>query len=68
MVSVGPDLKDSFIMYYPFPSILPPQAIEFGIQTALDTVYDPTNGAISGGDMAAFGGYLSVPRFVGGGN
>ena len=65
-VSVGPDLKDSFIMYYPFPPHLPSRAGMFGIQSASDTVYDPTNGAISSGDLAVFGGNLPAPRFVGG--
>ena len=67
VVSVGPDLKDSFIVYYPFPRSLPQQSGFYGILSAVDSVYDPTNGTISGGDLAAFGGALSVPRFVGGG-
>lgn len=67
VVSVGPDLKDSFIMYYPFPKSLPLRAALYGIYSSVDAVYDPTNGTRSGGDLAAFGGRLSVPRFVGGG-
>lgn len=68
VVSVGPDLKDSFIMYYPFPRSLPGRAGLFGIQSVADTVYDPTNGTVSGGDLATFGGSLPVPRQIGGGN
>jgi prepilin-type N-terminal cleavage/methylation domain-containing protein len=68
VVSVGPDLKDSFIVYYPFPASLPPRASAYGVRSASDSVYDPTNGTISSGDLGAFGGDLSVPRFVGGGN
>lgn len=68
VVSVGPDLKDSFIVYYPFPDRLPAWAALYGIGSVLDCVYDPTNGTVSSGDLAAFGGSLSVPRFVGGGN
>ncbi|HUT22930.1 MAG TPA: type II secretion system protein [Sumerlaeia bacterium] len=68
VVSVGPDLKDSFIVYYPFPTSLPPGASAYGVHSASDSVYDPTNGTISSGDLGAFGGDLPVPRFVGGGN
>ena len=67
VVSVGPDLKDSFIMYYPFPKSLPPRSSDYGIETVSDTIYDPTNGTFSGGDLAAFGGQVAVSRFVGGG-
>ena len=67
IVSAGPDLKDSFALYYPFPENLPARAALFGVDTIQDAVYDPTNGTISGGDLAAFGGDLPVPRFVGGG-
>jgi type II secretory pathway pseudopilin PulG len=68
VVSVGPDLKDSFAVYYPFPRSLPRRAALYGINSVADSVYDPTNGTISGGDLAAFGGALAVPRFIGGGN
>ena len=67
-ISIGPDRKDSFIVYYPFPGSLPEQSAQFGIEDVQDTVYDPTNGAISNGDLAVFGGELTVKRLVGGGN
>jgi prepilin-type N-terminal cleavage/methylation domain-containing protein len=67
VASVGPDLKDSFIVYYPFPDSLPPNAARYGIHAVADSVYDPTNGTVSAGDLAGFGGNLAVKRFVGGG-
>ena len=68
MVSVGPDRKDSFILYHPFPASLPASAASFGITSVADTVYDPTNGIMSGGDIAAFGGAVTSPAMVGGGS
>jgi type II secretory pathway pseudopilin PulG len=67
VVSLGPDLKDSFIAYFPFPDSLPASAAAFGIRSHQDAVYDPTNGASSGGDLAAFGGGAPAPSLVGGG-
>lgn len=66
-ISVGPDLKDSFIVYYPFPERLPAAAARFGVFSVQDTVYDPTNGAVSAGDLAAFGGAVRARSLVGGG-
>lgn len=68
IVSVGPDRKDSFIAYYPFPSSLPAGSDKFGILQIEDTIYDPTNGTVSGGDLAAFGGEIAVKRLIGGGD
>jgi prepilin-type N-terminal cleavage/methylation domain-containing protein len=68
VISVGPDLKDSFILYFPFPELFPEQAAEFGVMSAWDTVYDPTNGVISGGDVAYFGGDLPRTGLIGGGH
>jgi prepilin-type N-terminal cleavage/methylation domain-containing protein len=67
VISIGPDLRDSFITYFPFPESLPASAAQFGILRADDTVYDPTNGAVSGGDLAWFGGELSRVQLIGGG-
>lgn len=67
-VSIGPDKADSFIVYYPFPDDLPPAAVFFGVLEAQDTVYDPTNGTVSQGDLAIFGGELPTGGLVGGGN
>jgi hypothetical protein len=68
VVGVGPDLKDSFIVYYPFPASLPSSAIRFGINRIEDTIYDPTNGILSGGDLAGFSAGINKPRIVGGGD
>lgn len=68
IISVGPDLKDSFIAYYPFPACLPATAAQYGITQILDTIYDPTNGTESGGDLAGFGPEAHTPTLVGGGD
>jgi prepilin-type N-terminal cleavage/methylation domain-containing protein len=65
--SVGPDTRDSLIVYYPFPASLTSSAGYYGIRSIQDTVYDPTNGTTSGGDLAAFGGELHAPALLGGG-
>lgn len=65
--SVGPDQQDSLIVYYPFPASLTSDAQAYGIYSVGDTVYDPTNGAVSGGDIAAFDGDVSAPPLLGGG-
>lgn len=62
IVSVGPDRRDSFSVYYPFPDEFPQEAINFGIADAGDTLYDPTNGTISAGDIARWGGDLPPMR------
>ncbi|MBI1785204.1 prepilin-type N-terminal cleavage/methylation domain-containing protein [Candidatus Sumerlaeota bacterium] len=67
IASPGPDSKDSFIVYYPFPNLLPASAAAYGIGSVSDTIYDPTNGTSSSGDIAGFGGDLNVPKIVGGG-
>lgn len=56
VVSIGPDKTDSFIAYYPFPDALPAQAALVGIRKVDDTVYDPSNGLRSSGDLAHIGG------------
>jgi len=61
-LSSGPDRTDSFGVYYPFPAQLPPGARHYGVYSAMDTVYDPTNGTISGGDIGRWEGNL--PPFV----
>lgn len=66
VISLGPDHKDSFIIYYPFPESLPGSAAAYGILNIHDTVYDPTNGAGSAGDLAAFGGQLRASGVTGG--
>lgn len=66
LVSLGPDHKDSFAVYFPFPERLPAGAAGFGVLDVSDTAYDPTNGTISRGDIAGFGGDLGVPPDTGG--
>ncbi len=58
VLSVGPDRRDSFGVYLPFPAELPQAAGLYGIGTVADTVYDPTNGTLSGGDIGRWGGDL----------
>ena len=58
VISIGPDAQDSFSVYAPFPESLPPVARYLGIFTAEDTLYDPTNGVISEGDIPRFTGSL----------
>ncbi|NUP89278.1 MAG: prepilin-type N-terminal cleavage/methylation domain-containing protein [Candidatus Sumerlaeia bacterium] len=67
VISIGPDRDDSFIVYHPFPEALPVAAAYYGITSAWDSVYDPTNGTISEGDLARFGGAVPGPAVVGGG-
>ena len=56
IISAGPDRRDSFSVYYPFPDELPAQAASFGLRSAADTIYDPTNGVVSAGDIGRWGG------------
>ncbi|MBN1478124.1 prepilin-type N-terminal cleavage/methylation domain-containing protein [Candidatus Sumerlaeota bacterium] len=58
VTSLGPDQSDSYSVYRPFPSELPAEAQILGFHTVLDTIYDPTNGSRSGGDIVRFGGNL----------
>jgi len=63
LVSIGPDRKDSFDVFRPFPeTALPPLARAVGIRHPLDTEYDPTNGTVSGGDLFGFAGDMAVPQ------
>ena len=65
-ISVGPDRVDSFIVYYPFPASLPRRSALYGVGSVLDAIYDPTNGLVSSGDLATFGGDVPAPRLLGG--
>lgn len=57
ILSLGPDREDSFGAYAAFPdAAMPFLARLAGYESRLDTLYDPTNGTISRGDL---------PRFVG---
>ena len=61
VASVGPDQQDSYIMDYPFPAFY-----RFPGDSVRDSVYDPTNGIISPGDIGYFGGDLPVQGLIGG--
>lgn len=62
-ISLGPDALDSFGAFRPFPAeALPPLARAVGLNSPLDTDYDPTNGTVSNGDISGFTGDLPVRR------
>jgi len=57
VVSIGPDLRDSLGGYRPFSKAFFDREFYFlPIQDPVDTIYDPTNGTLSEGDIPAFGG------------
>ena len=60
VISSGPDREDSLSVFYPFPAQLPSEASRFGVSSIHDTIYDPTNGSISGGDISRWGGEIVV--------
>ena len=61
VISIGPDQSDSFGAFYPFDAkALPRLAGFFGVNTPVDSLYDPTNGTLSGGDIPSFVGALRV--------
>jgi prepilin-type N-terminal cleavage/methylation domain-containing protein len=60
LTSLGPDLTDSYGVYRPFPAELPQEARDMGFRSVLDTIYDPTNGSRSAGDLTRFGGNLDT--------
>ncbi len=59
--SVGPDQNDSYLVDYPFPDFY-----RFSGRPVRDSVYNPSNGLISPGDIGYFGGNLSVQGLIGG--
>lgn len=59
VVSIGPDQLDSFGAFTPFDqTALPPLAKGLEISHPSDTIYDPTNGTLSGGDIGIYTGQL----------
>ena len=57
IVSLGPDLYDSFGVFGPFPpEAMPSLGRSTGRSAPINTVYDPTNGAVSSGDITGFVG------------
>jgi len=59
--SIGPDKQDSYIVDFPFPD-----AYRLPGDSVRDSVYDPSNGIISPGDIGYFGGDLSYQGLLGG--
>lgn len=58
-ISLGPDRQDSFGAFSPFNvQALPPLAPQAGFYNPVDTLYDPTNGTVSEGDIPRFSGVL----------
>ncbi len=63
VISIGPDQLDSFGAFRPFTAdALPSLANQLGFNDPVDTMYDPTNGTVSGGDITGFTGQLAVER------
>jgi hypothetical protein len=57
VISLGPDRRDSFGAFAPFTSMaMPPLAASAGYPRPVDTLYDPTNGVVSSGDIPRFSG------------
>jgi type II secretory pathway pseudopilin PulG len=55
IVSIGPDVRDSLGAYRPLqPDFFRLQFAYTGLGHPLDTVYDPTNGTVSFGDIVRF--------------
>ena len=62
LASVGPDQQDSYIVDYPFPRFY-----RFPGDSVRDSVYHPSNGLLSLGDIGYFGGQgLGVSGLLGG--
>ncbi|MEW6238532.1 MAG: prepilin-type N-terminal cleavage/methylation domain-containing protein [Candidatus Omnitrophota bacterium] len=61
LTSVGPDRMDSYIVDYPFP-----EYYRYPGDTVRDSVYNPSNGIISSGDIGFFGGDIPVSGLIGG--
>lgn len=62
LVSIGPDLRDSLGAF----ALVPPPVFQArfargGLLHPYDTIYDPTNGTVSEGDIQAFAGVMSKP-------
>lgn len=59
--SVGPDQMDSFIVKVPFPSLY-----NYPGDSPRDSIYNPSNGILSLGDIGYFGGDITVNGLLGG--
>lgn len=61
LASVGPDQQDSFIVDIPFPEFY-----RFPGDSVRDSIYNPSNGLFSFGDIGYFGGDIPVRGLLGG--
>ncbi|MBN2327443.1 MAG: prepilin-type N-terminal cleavage/methylation domain-containing protein [Candidatus Omnitrophica bacterium] len=61
LASMGPDQMDSFIVDIPFPEFY-----RYPGDSIHDSIYNPSNGVISPGDIGYFGGDIPVVGLVGG--
>lgn len=61
LASMGPDQMDSFIVDFPFPEFFRPPG-----DSVRDSIYNPSNGVISTGDLGFFGGDIPVNGLMGG--
>ena len=61
LVSVGPDRQDSYMVHFPFP-----QYYRFPGETVRDSIYNPSNGLESFGDIGYFGGDIRASGLIGG--
>ncbi len=61
VASVGPDQQDSYIVDIPLPNFY-----RFPGDSTRDSIYNPSNGVISSGDIGFFGGELPVQGLLGG--
>ncbi|MFH1740858.1 MAG: prepilin-type N-terminal cleavage/methylation domain-containing protein [bacterium] len=61
IASVAPDRIDSSLVYLPFPGLS-----NVPIHSIRDTIYAPSNGVTSTGDIGRFGGAIQVGGSVGG--
>jgi prepilin-type N-terminal cleavage/methylation domain-containing protein len=60
LISLGPDRKDSFGVFAPFPAdAMPPLAAAAGYASPADTLYNPANGTRSAGDIVRLSGAVS---------
>lgn len=61
LASMGPDQMDSFIVDFPFP-----QFYRMPSDSVRDSIYNPSNGILSSGDLGFFGGDIPISGLMGG--
>ncbi len=62
LASMGPDQMDTFIVDFPFF----PGFYRYPTDSPRDSIYNPSNGIISPGDIGFFGGDISINGLIGG--